>query len=447
MARKSAQRMHIKEIYVENLFGYYTYTIPNNGLVDLRKRLLIIYGDNGSGKTTILKLVFNLLSAVNKAGHKSNIANIIFSQIKVTLESGIQIIALRDEAKEGSFDYIIKENGDEKYNLHLQANEKNVIRLEDESAENVYFLGILDFIKKLNISILFLPDNRKILSNVVDEYESLISKNVPESLGWQEYAKIRQKRIYGEDSDELILTVKNLENWIRQHVIQGSRKGEKNTSVIYDDIVNRITKSRKRIAKLDQKALMLRQQLEDIRKRSIEYVKYGLISKVDTKQLENILGRTKEDKLQIIYNVIEPYAEGIRARLDSLEDIQDLIYSFTESINSYFTNKQINYHLSTGFVIRHTHSKDSLKLTNLSSGERQLLLLLCNVITASDNANIFIIDEPELSLNVKWQRKLGDTLLDFGKGRNVQFILATHSIELLTNHQQHVCKLVNQNKL
>ena len=62
-------------------------------------------------------------------------------------------------------------------------------------------------------------------------------------------------------------------------------------------------------------------------------------------------------------------------------------------------------------------------------------------------ASIFIIDEPEISLNVKWQRKLGDTLLKFAKGRNVQFILASHSIELLSGHGKNVFKLINEGKI
>ena len=56
--------------------------------------------------------------------------------------------------------------------------------------------------------------------------------------------------------------------------------------------------------------------------------------------------------------------------------------------------------------------------------------------------SIIIIDEPEISLNVKWQRSLVQTLLDCVEGRAVQFILATHSIELLTHHKDHVLQLL-----
>ena len=77
----------------------------------------------------------------------------------------------------------------------------------------------------------------------------------------------------------------------------------------------------------------------------------------------------------------------------------------------------------------------------LSSGEKQLLLLFINTITATDQATIFIIDEPEISLNIKWQRMLLKTLLKFSARNYVQFIIATHSIELLAPNSTNVIKL------
>ncbi len=47
------------------------------------------------------------------------------------------------------------------------------------------------------------------------------------------------------------------------------------------------------------------------------------------------------------------------------------------------------------------------------------------------------------SLNVKWQRQLVQALLDCIRGSRVQLIFATHSIELLARHKQHVVKLID----
>ena len=120
-----------------------------------------------------------------------------------------------------------------------------------------------------------------------------------------------------------------------------------------------------------------------------------------------------------------------------------IIDLFQVSINDYFKNKTISYNLANGFNLTSKELREPVDLDNLSSGERQLLLLFCNVITASDDASVFIIDEPEISLNVKWQRNLIQTLLDFSNNKNVQFIFATHSIELLASHQDSMSKLIH----
>lgn len=81
----------------------------------------------------------------------------------------------------------------------------------------------------------------------------------------------------------------------------------------------------------------------------------------------------------------------------------------------------------------------------LSSGEKQLLLLLSNTILARETAAIFLIDEPELSLNVKWQRSLVDAILKCAEGSKIQFLLASHSLELITQHRRNAVRLIPVN--
>ena len=50
--------------------------------------------------------------------------------------------------------------------------------------------------------------------------------------------------------------------------------------------------------------------------------------------------------------------------------------------------------------------EDEIKLDWLSSGEQQLLFMLCAVALMRDNDSLVLIDEPEISLNIKWQRKI-----------------------------------------
>lgn len=109
-------------------------------------------------------------------------------------------------------------------------------------------------------------------------------------------------------------------------------------------------------------------------------------------------------------------------------------------INSFFNHKTIKYEMHRGFEVVSDGGR-ILPPQALSSGERHLLLLFLNTVTAFERASLFMIDEPEISLNVKWQRKLLSSLLECVGDNPVQYIFATHSVELLAQHKENVVKL------
>jgi energy-coupling factor transporter ATP-binding protein EcfA2 len=101
----------IVRIEVEKLFGKYTYTLSkrDNHLID--SSLIILYGNNGSGKTTILKLLFHLLSPNSVRDHLSFLAHTHFRKFSVVLADGTSITAARGDTTTGSFELqLIKNN-------------------------------------------------------------------------------------------------------------------------------------------------------------------------------------------------------------------------------------------------------------------------------------------------------------------------------------------------
>jgi predicted ATPase len=61
----------------------------------------------------------------------------------------------------------------------------------------------------------------------------------------------------------------------------------------------------------------------------------------------------------------------------------------------------------------------------LSSGEKQLLLLLLKALNHSEQPTIFLLDEPEISLHLAWQEKLLDAIHQINP--DSQIIIVTHS--------------------
>lgn len=69
-------------------------------------------------------------------------------------------------------------------------------------------------------------------------------------------------------------------------------------------------------------------------------------------------------------------------------------------------------------------------INELSSGETQLLIIFTHLIFSAKKENkIFIIDEPELSLHLKWQEILTEKIMSFNP--TSQVILATHSPDII----------------
>ena len=78
-------------------------------------------------------------------------------------------------------------------------------------------------------------------------------------------------------------------------------------------------------------------------------------------------------------------------------------------------------------------------MTTLSSGEKQLLIILGQSLLEEENVNIYIADEPELSLHVEWQEKLVSSLKSINP--NSQIIFATHSPDIVGQFTESVIKV------
>lgn len=86
-----------------------------------------------------------------------------------------------------------------------------------------------------------------------------------------------------------------------------------------------------------------------------------------------------------------------------------------------------------------TKSGKVLQTEHLSSGEKQLLILLSETLLQRENNWIYIADEPELSLHVDWQQRLVSNIRKLNS--SVQIIFATHSPDIVGRYQDKVFKM------
>lgn len=112
--------------------------------------------------------------------------------------------------------------------------------------------------------------------------------------------------------------------------------------------------------------------------------------------------------------------------------------NFFETIHSFMSNKIFSYDNKTGelsFCINQ-EGEQRFPWTQLSSGEKQLLIQFLEVLLQESKSVIFIADEPEISLHVTWQENLLKAIRNLNE--NAQLIIATHSPDIVADFRDKV---------
>lgn len=115
---------------------------------------------------------------------------------------------------------------------------------------------------------------------------------------------------------------------------------------------------------------------------------------------------------------------------DKASEISRRINDFLKLVNEFFieTGKELVIRESRLVFVQ---GKSIIELEKLSSGEKQLLLILLNVFLLEGKTAVVFMDEPEIALHVSWQYKLLDTLTNLNP--EAQFIVTTHSPSIFGN--------------
>ena len=101
---------------------------------------------------------------------------------------------------------------------------------------------------------------------------------------------------------------------------------------------------------------------------------------------------------------------------------------FQDMIDELFkdTNKSID---RSSNEIQFIQSGDTLNPYDLSSGEKQMLVIMMTVLVENGEHYALLMDEPEISLHIEWQKQLINIIRELNP--NAQIILSTHSPALI----------------
>lgn len=398
--------MKLKKLKIEGLYGY------RNIEISFNENILFLVGINGSLKTTILKIIKFILSkddAINSYDYK---------RIELQFEND----------KDSYIIYQTPKKREVKKNLEI-------ISETQELSNKIHFLELLGDGKKEIIDII--KDSKEIKTDT--ELLKFISDNLlpieKAKKIWENHIKsikstneIRTKEKVKKQLKKILENLKNTSHFFEINLIKEMLDSLELKNLISYDILESLEK------KLEKEVQKKVSEIEELKKDISDESNKNLIEM--SKLLSNV---TQVMKLT---NTLKMVTDIIIMSGKSLFEVQDnKLEKFIKSINLFYSSTYKEVQINTlENTLRINIYKDKEKnnrmelrnFTDLSDGEKSIFILLTNLIML-DNKEIFLIDEPENSLHLKWQNALSEFLKNMD---NQQFIIVTHSPDITSAFQE-----------
>jgi energy-coupling factor transporter ATP-binding protein EcfA2 len=438
-------------IHVRKLHGKYDYDLDlrdggssvtpqtgehGSGLLALQDaRLTLLYGSNGTGKTSLLTLLFHALSHAGDRRHRSTLWSMRFEQFVVEMANGDTLAYRRDAGSTGPYMIEVQVQSDSARWHYTQPG-----IAEDEPGER----DVLRALERLAIQPAFLSDSRAFHSDLLPPFRR------------DERADYRYYTLHGDiprpgvddvvaarrDAD-LSSALESVRDYLSALVFRGAQQGSQRVDSVYVNVTSAIVAHAGQVGR-PRKATIpdLRGRIAEIGARAAPFTHYGLLPRFPTDDLLAALRDAQPRNGPLLEHVLTPYLDGFSQRMDALKPGLDAIAAYVTVVNSFLEGKQVAFRLGQGSEITDLESGENLQPGELSSGEKQILLLMSHLMAMRERSRLFIVDEPELSLNPEWQRHLMPAILEITGVGGMQIVAATHSIEIMARYRGRMRRLV-----
>lgn len=409
----------IKKVVLKKLWDY------KDIVCNLNEDINILIGPNGSSKTTFIMIIEAILKV-----DLYSIENIKFDSIRIEIEKqrSIHNIEVKCALSDGIvpvFTYKL-DNTEE---ISINMNEHRYLHFKKDPSSNVFVEYLRQRINQW-INVSWLPITRVNSKIELDPEDTdvdrklriLMRRVVSFKLQLETMINDRTKK-YNEDIVSLLLYNKEYDSFPNNTEIQQ----------IMDTSKNELRTSLHQVFSY----------FGDARAHSDAIEKH--IEGIETmKSVLNKNGLSAEQLLSFAF--LKRTLKMLSLTSDFQKDrvtINEPIRNYIELVGSFMKDKSLEFDEKGNPIVylkkSGTSNKKEIKLTSLSSGEKQLLILLTETLLQQKNPHVYIADEPELSLHIEWQRKLVASIMSLNP--MAQILFATHAPEIAANHSNKIINL------
>lgn len=427
----------IKRIEIKGIWG------QKDIETDFNKDVNIFIGINGTGKTTFLNIIESILTVDFEA-----LSRIDFETVTLFLNGKksrkITVKKALSNSYHNSYNTFEYKVGNKKFNVPQIPHETEYPL---HRIHHIYQYQINELKNELGtlIKICWLSVNRDIQNNKENEFASRRENSSENSVDVRLKDLMKRLAIYQlhleAESSSLTTEFRNKMYELMLYNKDFDELDLKKPITINADIIkNKLTKAYK--------------DLGLTKKYIIERIN------IHTQKLSEALDRIEkvknETKQQLTINDIPPISL-LNRTLELIKistDIEEQKSSIFKPINTYLDIlkkfiKNKSFKLDTKgsgelLVFNKDSESNPFTIYNLSSGEKQLIILLTETLLQRSTIYIFIADEPELSLHINWQRKIVGAIKTLNS--NSQIILATHSPEIAGKWSNKIINMENITK-
>jgi predicted ATP-dependent endonuclease of OLD family len=134
------------------------------------------------------------------------------------------------------------------------------------------------------------------------------------------------------------------------------------------------------------------------------------------------LSESRKEYTDLIY--------GVSEFVDRDYQLSESVIVLKDLLNAFFSDKELQID-DRGNIVLMTDGGVTLPLNDLSAGEKQILIIFYRLLFQTATGSMVMIDEPEISLHVAWQQKIGNAFRDVARLRDLQLLISTHSPQII----------------